>query len=87
MSAICTGIIDDGPKLVRHDCPTCERRRYFVATFYAWYGWSTTCLGCGERWNDGERAPRPFAPRWREQSKERARRHYRRHRERAEEGA
>ena len=63
--------------LDRMPCPTCGRRTYFVCLFYEWYGWDVTCLACGDAWQDGERAPRPFAPRWREKSKESARRAYR----------
>lgn len=36
-------------------CPLCRSRRRFVAEFVEWYGWTVTCCGCGERWQDGER--------------------------------
>ena len=61
----------------RMDCPTCERRTYSVGLFFEWYGWDVTCLACGEEWQDGERAERPFAPKWRERNKEAARVAYR----------
>ena len=64
-------------RLVRQHCPTCERRTYMVALLYEWYGWHLTCLACGESWEDGERLPRPFAPRWRQCSREAARKAYR----------
>jgi ribosomal protein S27AE len=51
----------------RRRCPTCQARRTFTATHQAWYGWLLTCLGCGDRWQDGERLPRPFARGWRQQ--------------------
>ena len=65
-------------RLHRHDCPTCERSVFATSFFYEWYGWSTTCLGCGERWEDGEMSERPFMRGWREKSKLSARDHYRR---------
>ena len=49
-------------------CPTCKRRRRFVCTLYEWYGWMVTCCGCGDSWEDGERLPRPFKPRWRSEA-------------------
>ncbi len=33
--------------------------------FQEWYGWDSTCLCCGDRWQDGEMCERPFRPRWR----------------------
>jgi hypothetical protein len=56
-----------------NDCPTCERPRRMLAQFQEWYGTTWTCAGCGDRWMDGERGERPFAPGWRRQSIERAR--------------
>jgi hypothetical protein len=65
-------------ELRRRHFPTCERRRFFVISFYEWYGPDGTCLWCGERFNDDGRAERPFARGWRAQSKADARAHYRR---------
>ncbi|KKK58840.1 hypothetical protein LCGC14_3040370 [marine sediment metagenome] len=65
-------------KLERMPCPTCEKPKWFVCFLYEWYGWSVTCLACGEHWNDGERQERPFMRGWREKSKQSARDHYRR---------
>jgi len=62
----------------RSHCPTCERRTFMLWRHTPWYGTDHTCLRCGEQWQDGERSERPFAPRWRERSKEAARRLYRR---------
>lgn len=55
------------------DCPTCQRQRRALFQFQEWYGWTITCAGCGERWMDGERGERPFAPGWRRQGREYAR--------------
>jgi len=55
------------------DCPTCERQRRASAQFQEWYGWTTTCAGCGDQWMDGEMGERPFARGWRRQNIERAR--------------
>ena len=65
-------------RLARMDCPTCERRTFGVHAFQEWYGWDSTCLGCGDSWQDGEMLERPFRPRWREESKAAARELYRR---------
>ena len=57
--------------VVRERCPTCSSPsvpyyRAMVQSHEKWYGFSLTCLRCGESWEDGEMRPRPFAPRWRE---------------------
>jgi len=49
-------------------CLTCKARKRSVAIFLEWYGWTTTCLGCGDQWSDGEMHDRPFMRRWRQQS-------------------
>lgn len=54
-------------------CPTCERRRAMCCAFQEWYGWTVTCLTCGDKWQDGEMLPRPFKPRWRNENVEAAR--------------
>ena len=59
-------------EVVEQHCPTCKGERPMLMQFEVWYGWYTTCLGCGERWGDGERLPRPFAPGWRKHSIQRA---------------
>lgn len=61
----------------REKCPVCEKRSVILSWFTDWYGWSSTCLRCGDRWEDGELLPRPFAPRWRERNKEEARKRWR----------
>jgi hypothetical protein len=54
-------------------CPTCDKRRRFSGTDALWYGPIWTCLGCGDRWSDGERLERPFKRGWREASRRDAR--------------
>jgi len=46
-------------------CPTEDAPRRMVGGFAPWYGWTVYCLGCGDRWADGERGERPFARGWR----------------------
>lgn len=50
--------------MVNH-CPTCDRPRRMLFKHYEWYGSDVTCAGCGDLWQDGERAERPFSPGWR----------------------
>jgi hypothetical protein len=63
--------IEDAAMVI--DCPTCERQRRAHCRLFEWYGASVTCAGCGDRWHDGEREERPFAPGWRQASIRRAR--------------
>lgn len=67
-------------QLLRLHCPTCERQRRFACFHYAWYGWHTTCLRCGDSWSDGERMDRPFERAWRPKVIRRAWDYYRRYR-------
>jgi hypothetical protein len=62
----------------RYSCTTCGKRRFMLWRHTEWYGVDLTCLRCGESWSDGQRCERPFAPRWRQQSIEAARKLYRR---------
>lgn len=55
-------------------CPTCDRPRRMLGSFAEWYGITLTCTGCGDMWSDGYRHERPFAPGWRRQNIEHARR-------------
>lgn len=56
-------------------CPTCDRPRRMLGQHQEWYGTTWTCAGCGDQWSgDGELFERPFAPGWRKQRVERARR-------------
>jgi len=66
-------------KLDRQYCIHCEKRQFFVVWFEEWYGWYGTCLKCGEKFGCDEWLPRPFAPRWRQQNIEAAKKFYRRH--------
>ena len=52
---------------IRH-CPTCKHRRRFVRRWEMWYGWDEQCTACGDRWQDGERCPRPFVRGWRKEA-------------------
>lgn len=49
-------------------CQTEEADRPMYGWFQDWYGWEVTCLGCGDRWQDGERGERPFMRGWRKDS-------------------
>jgi hypothetical protein len=53
-------------------CPTEGKRRRFYAWFAHYYGWTYECLGCGDRWMDGERGSRPFYRAWRKDAMARA---------------
>ena len=57
-------------------CPTCHRRRRFVAFDQLWYGPTWTCCRCGDAWTADGRLPRPFKPRWRRESATWAREHW-----------
>lgn len=51
-------------------CPVCERRRRFIERWDgAWYGTTQYCA-CGDRWQDGELAPRPFERGWRKEAQD-----------------
>ncbi len=63
----------DHQRLVYTRCPTCNANTFRACFHVPWYGWDSTCLRCGERWEDGERLSRPFMPRWRKLSIQRAR--------------
>lgn len=49
-------------------CPTCGGIRVMIEWFEEWYGWNSTCIRCGEQWQDAEPVERPFAPRWRQKN-------------------
>lgn len=70
----------DEQRIVRDLCPTCWRRVFFYDWFQEWYGWHSTCLKCGDQWQDGLMCPRPFKPRWRQENIEQARREWRKFR-------
>lgn len=52
----------------RKKCPTCSAARRYVAYLEEWHGITETCLGCGDRWQNGERCPRPFERGWRQKA-------------------
>ena len=49
-------------------CPICKRRRRFVGTFAAYYGFTWYCVACGDRWQDDELGSRPFMRGWRKEA-------------------
>lgn len=49
-------------------CPVEKRKRRMVARWAMWYGIDLTCTGCGDRWQDGEMAPRPWRRAWRREA-------------------
>lgn len=55
------------------DCPVCQRRRRHILRWDgAWYGTTVYCA-CGDRWQDGELAPRPFRRGWRKEAQQKFR--------------
>jgi len=65
-------------KIIWHLCPTCEKRSPMVSRLFAWYGVDDICLRCGEFYQDGERAERPFERAWRKKNIAHAKEVYRR---------
>jgi hypothetical protein len=63
----------------RIGCPTCKRIRFMVIAHAPWLGTDVTCLRCGEHWQDGVRADRPFKRGWRKTSIKAAKDLYRKH--------
>jgi len=49
-------------------CPTCGEKADAFEWFQEWYGWHSTCLKCGDQWQDGELCPRPFRRGWRREN-------------------
>jgi len=35
-------------------CPDCKKRTRMLQFFTPWYGWDSTCIKCGRKWQDGE---------------------------------
>lgn len=68
---ICLSRKDDEKVSVEY-CPVCKKRRRFYSWFQEWYGWTSTCSGCGDRWTDGEMHERPFQRNWRKEEIESA---------------
>lgn len=62
--AICNGGVAFESRRIGY-CPVCDRRRRFYVRFQHWYGSEWYCLGCGDRWQDGEMGSRPFMRGWR----------------------
>jgi len=68
-----------GYRYGRRVIPPRQGRPFGVIADSPWYDSEITCLRCGDRWAGGEGFPRPFAPRWREENVESARKLWRRH--------
>jgi len=63
-----THVYAPGPDLVwleRRRCPTCQKQRWFVCWHTPRLGQDAVCVQCGDHWQDGELAPRPFERNWR----------------------
>ena len=73
--AICNGGVAFEARRIRY-CPTEDKRRRSYERFQHWYGWESTCLGCGDRWQDGEMGSRPFMRGWRKDAIARAKGHW-----------
>lgn len=72
----------DRAAIARIQCDCTERDSHsyhprFLCEHYPWYGFTFTCLRCGEVWHDDERAPRPLLRGWRQRNINRARRRMR----------
>lgn len=72
---ICMPAVLDKKKW-RRVCPSCTFYATHVGFFQEWYGWSVTCLNCGEEWQDGEWGERPFVQGWRSKNIEAARKRW-----------
>jgi len=53
-------------------CFNCKVNRRCLSLFQEWYGWTITCLTCGDSWADGEVLERPFQRGWRKEAVARA---------------
>lgn len=49
-------------------CPSCQCTTEMVVRHEAYYGLTAYCCRCGDSWQDGEMAARPFAPGWRREA-------------------
>lgn len=52
----------------REDCPWCKRRTFFLGFYTPWYGFTWTCLKCGDSHDGEEWSPRPFERAWRKRA-------------------
>lgn len=48
-------------RIVKFDCPDCKKNSRSIEFFQHWYGWHSTCIGCGRQWGGGEWVALPFA--------------------------
>lgn len=47
----------DARRVMADHCPDCKQRSRFIEFFTHWYGWYSTCLRCGRRFQSGEWVP------------------------------
>jgi hypothetical protein len=59
-------------------------KSFMVVAHAPWLGTDATCLRCGEHWQDGVRADRPFERGWRKKSIKAAKDLYRKHHSRTQ---
>jgi len=65
-------------KIMREKCPDCGRNSFFACFYQEWYGWDLTCMNCGRSFSDGEWCSLPFCRTARKDSKQLARRRWKR---------
>ena len=58
-------------------CLDCKNRTRMIQFLTPWYGWDSTCIRCGRRWQDGEWMALPFIPKSREISVSSAKKRWR----------
>lgn len=73
--AICNGGVAFEERRIAM-CPVEHKRRRIYCRFQHWYGWEMYCLGCGDRWADGELGSRPFMRGWRKEAIARHKRYW-----------
>jgi hypothetical protein len=39
-------------RIERYKCSDCKKLKYFVVSYYEWYGSNMTCLNCGRDYNE-----------------------------------
>ncbi len=68
---VCTPTITEVSVHTDAKCPNCGGKR-MLWECQAWYGARSTCLKCGDSYEDGVRFERPLERGWRRKSVERA---------------
>lgn len=62
---VCVTAVDESKIVTKHCHGRCNVPREMLAEHEEWYGWTLTCLTCGDSWQDGQRSERPFERGWR----------------------